>query len=549
MNRALVTTVVACVLAAGSAVALGQGSAFTYQGQLGSNGTAVSGTVDLQFQLFNAATGGASQSSVVTVNNVSVSNGLFSTPVDFGVNPYTSGQPLWLQISVRNPATTGAWVAMTARQQITAAPYSLATRGLAVDATGNVGIGTPTPNRPLHVQGNGAVVAVERNAPDPSLSLARYFTNGSFAPAKEWKRFNISVSGTGPNVGSLNFVDDQRNVVQNGQQITRMTIDTDGRVGIGTEPIFPFLVDVGGRILLRSQSGGLSGGFEMSDSDSVATSRVFVGRGGPTERHTGVFANGLGWAMVVKDNGNVGIGRSDPLSKLHVLGPTGDANSNGIFTVQEPAGPLGMVMGVGGPPNSEYAWMQTRFINNPTVRRHLMLQPQGGVVCIGTTSPDQLLTVGGNASKPGGGQWANISDARTKTNIQPLTGTLERLLKLKGHTFEYKPEFIEAGRALPGTQIGLIAQEVEEVFPEWISTGAGGMKLVIERSTTALMVEALRDLRAEKDAQIADLAKQNQELQERLARLEELLIQGQGSTAKQALAGPASHMPGAVRTR
>jgi hypothetical protein len=122
----------------------------------------------------------------------------------------------------------------------------------------------------------------------------------------------------------------------------------------------------------------------------------------------------------------------------------------------------------------------------------------------------------GVAAKPGGGSWATISDERTKTDIQPMTGTLDKLLKLKGHAYTYKPEFVEDGRALPGTQIGLVAQEVEAVFPDWVTTGQDGMKQVTERSTTALMVEALRDLRAEKDAEINDL-------KARLEKLEALL--------------------------
>ena len=38
---------------------------------------------------------------------------------------------------------------------------------------------------------------------------------------------------------------------------------------------------------------------------------------------------------------------------------------------------------------------------------------------------------------------------------------------------------------------------------DWVTTGAAGLKQVTERSTTALMVEALRDLRNERDAEIS----------------------------------------------
>ena len=106
-----------------------------------------------------------------------------------------------------------------------------------------------------------------------------------------------------------------------------------------------------------------------------------------------------------------------------------------------------------------------------------------------------------------------------------MTGTLDRLLKLRGHAYTYKPEFVQEGRALPGTQIGLVAQEVETVFPDWVTTGTDGLKQVTERSTTALMVEALRDLRTEKDAEI-------DALKARLEKLEALLTTQTAQTGK-----------------
>ena len=129
----------------------------------------------------------------------------------------------------------------------------------------------------------------------------------------------------------------------------------------------------------------------------------------------------------------------------------------------------------------------------------------------------------GNAFKPGGGSWSALCDERSKDNVQPLVGTLDRLLQLKGHSYTYKSEFVANGRALPGTQVGLVAQEVESVFPDWVSTGADGLKVVTERSTTALMVEALRDLRNEKDVQLASVKADNEALKARLERLEALL--------------------------
>jgi hypothetical protein len=132
-------------------------------------------------------------------------------------------------------------------------------------------------------------------------------------------------------------------------------------------------------------------------------------------------------------------------------------------------------------------------------------------VGIGTASPGYLLHVNGDAGKPGGGSWSNASDIRLKKNVEDLKGVLGKLLKLRPVSFEYKDA--EAIKELPGTQVGMIAQEVEQVFPQWVDEAADGYKRLTFRGFEALVVEALRELRDEKDAKIASL-------EERLERLE-----------------------------
>jgi chaperonin cofactor prefoldin len=70
----------------------------------------------------------------------------------------------------------------------------------------------------------------------------------------------------------------------------------------------------------------------------------------------------------------------------------------------------------------------------------------------------------------------------------------------------------------------MIAQEVEQVFPDWVGEGGHGYKTLGFTGFEALTVDALRELRAEKDAQIETLRAQNEEMQKRLERLERLLI-------------------------
>lgn len=75
----------------GRAPSLNAGIAFTYQGQLKNNGAVVNNTCDFQFDLWDSASGGlqVSVTATQTVPSVSVSNGLFTTPIDFGASTFT----------------------------------------------------------------------------------------------------------------------------------------------------------------------------------------------------------------------------------------------------------------------------------------------------------------------------------------------------------------------------------------------------------------------------------------------------------------------------
>jgi hypothetical protein len=90
------------------------------------------------------------------------------------------------------------------------------------------------------------------------------------------------------------------------------------------------------------------------------------------------------------------------------------------------------------------------------------------------------------------------------------------MLKLRGVNYEWK-EPGKDGR-LPGVQTGVIAQEVEKVFPEWVGTSAGN-KYVTFRGFEALTIEAVRQLSEENRA----LKDKNRELEDRLKAIEALI--------------------------
>ena len=129
---------------------------------------------------------------------------------------------------------------------------------------------------------------------------------------------------------------------------------------------------------------------------------------------------------------------------------------------------------------------------------------------------------GGEAAKPGGGSWANSSDERLKKDISTLEGSLDRLMELRSVSFKYKDPAAIGYEDREYT--GFIAQEAEEIFPKWVSDGPNGFKMLSITGFESETVQALRELREEKDAQLAERDVKIADLEGRLAKLEALLV-------------------------
>ncbi|MFZ1948290.1 MAG: tail fiber domain-containing protein [bacterium] len=130
-----------------------------------------------------------------------------------------------------------------------------------------------------------------------------------------------------------------------------------------------------------------------------------------------------------------------------------------------------------------------------------------GNVAIGTSDPGGYkLYVQGTAYSTGG--WSS-SDARLKDRIEPIAGALSKAIALKGVSFEWRrAEFPDRG--LPeGRHYGLIAQEVEKVLPEAVQIGPDGDRAVAYNEIIPVLVEALKA----QEARIQTLERQLENLQ------------------------------------
>ena len=110
------------------AVLANLGTAFTYQGRLVDDGNPASGVYDFKFRLFDAASGGSLIGVAQSVDDLTVSDGLFTADLDFGAGAM-DGQARWLEIDVKRDAEAG-YTTLNPRVALTAAPNALALPGL-----------------------------------------------------------------------------------------------------------------------------------------------------------------------------------------------------------------------------------------------------------------------------------------------------------------------------------------------------------------------------------------------------------------------------------
>jgi hypothetical protein len=164
-----------------------------------------------------------------------------------------------------------------------------------VSQSQNVGIGTSTPAYPLTVQANSYGI-VQTNG---TVKLGLY-------------SFNTTASiGTISN-HNLHFF-------TNNDAVSKMTITTNGQVGIGnSDPAYK--LDLEGRMRIRTSPDGTAGIWFGGVLQGNVTPRSFIGS--IDEDHVGIYGNdGAGWKFSFNvKNGFVGVGTSAPTANLDVNG-------------------------------------------------------------------------------------------------------------------------------------------------------------------------------------------------------------------------------------
>lgn len=282
----------------------------TYQGQLDLNGTPYTGQADFKFTLFDSVTAGSAVSSTLARGNVDVSEGVFTVVLDF--NPLVfDGTARWLEIEVRTGVVP--FEILSPRQELTANPYSLQTRGLTVDDQGNVGVGTNSPATRLHVAKGGSDTAVSiENTSGQSATL--YLTT----PGLNY-RLRV-VDGQGLRVTDMTA-----------GAVARLGIDTQGFVGIGTTspsaPVHLVTDQVNAMIVESSNTTATRLRIRNTAPGGQGFDLVSTADGSPIGGGKFNIRNSNGTVYVqIDDTGHVGIG-GDP-SATNLLDVAGNVECN-----------------------------------------------------------------------------------------------------------------------------------------------------------------------------------------------------------------------------
>ncbi len=494
------------------------GTAFTYQGQLKNNGALVNGSCDFVFNLWDAASSGNQIGTNIT-QTIPVTNGLFTTPIDFG-NVFT-GTARYLQSAVRCPAGSGVYTTLSPRQALTPAPYAFALPGLFTQQNAT------SPNIIGGYSGNiitptlyGATISGGGSSGFENRVWANYATLGG--------GYGNTVSGYAATVGGGwgNTASGFAATIGGGQQIAAS--NNNATVGGG------FLNTASG--LAATVSGGVNNSASNNnttvgggDNNAASGIRATIGGGrSNTASGNGAFVGGGGYDGTTF-SGNTASGNASTI-------PGGLSNSASFTYTTVGGGAFNTASGIaatvpGGANNiasGDYSFAAGQYANtngkdgsfvwgddsivtfiSATVPNQFLLRASGGI----TMYTNYSLTMGVQVP-PGSGTWGSVSDRHLKDNFVVVNGrdVLVRLAAVPIQTWNYKTQDASIRHIGPMAQDFYAAFSVGEDDKHITTVDADGVALVA--------IQGLYQVVQEKEAEIEMLKAQSEKQQVKIESLE-----------------------------
>jgi hypothetical protein len=339
-------------------------------------------------------------------------------------------------------------------------------------------------------------------------------------PSNNWQiRANSSDSG-GPNF--LGFVDQGLNgnsetgtivlSVAAGAPANSVFVDSTGRLGLRTStPVLDIHATTSNTPAIRLEQNS-SGGFTAQTWDIAGNEANFFVRdvtGGsrlPFRIRPGAPTSSID----INASGSVGMGIASP-SPGFALDVQQNASNNATGTVIRLKGNIAGAndntqIRFTGKTNGDLFTIGTDISTNNGTRIFQLFDLIGGAarvsvngsgqVGIGTTAPDQLLSVNGEASKPTGGSWLVFSDERLKDIKGNFNSGLKAVMQLQPLRYEYKRDNA-LGLKSQREQVGFGAQALQKVIPEAVTTSSTGYLQVNNDPIIWTMLNAIKEQQKE----------------------------------------------------
>ncbi|NIP25145.1 MAG: hypothetical protein GWN67_17650 [Phycisphaerae bacterium] len=574
------------------------GTAWTYQGRLMDANGPADGQYDFEFRLFADPVLNSFQiGGTIDINDLDVIDGYFTVLLDFGNNAFT-GDARWLEIGVRPGDSEERVTILDPRQEVTPTPYAIYAENTDNDndwmvinnnmysiPTGYIGIGTNEPISKLEVVSTESHHGIRSTVPYIAVYGHRTGVTGT------WPGVHGQCDSNSSNTSGVRGVITSTTPGTNSAGV-RGTNNGTGDKGAGVYGwhagdgygVYGDTGDNGiGVYGIHSSSTGKSPGVKGVTNTTSSYCSAILGEATSTTGTVygvrGVSASNSGMGVVGRATAASGettgvYGQSDSIGGRGVVGWASNgsgANYGGYFQVASADGtgvyafhdsgsgtaPAVMARNDSG---SNYAYSVHGKLNNTSagsmsagVRGENIGTGSGGIGVWGSHSGTGWGVYGmcpaGTGVRAWGGYYGvysvgsifttgtydSSSDARFKEDVEPLTDSLNKVLKLRGVEFSWKQDEYPEHNFSKEKQVGFIAQEVAEVLPEVVnkSNDEEGFYSVSYGRIVPVLVEAIKELKAENDLLKDQLKAQNKSLKERLEVLERRIDERQFAITKE----------------